>query len=76
MMSYLEGHITGEFSVKSSYKLMFEKNVEPNDWVNVWFNHLSLKINIFWWTTIHGKIITIENLIKRGFQISKYMLYV
>ena len=59
-----------EFSVKSTYKLMFEKNLEPNDWGNVWFNHLILKNNIFWWTTIHGKIVTIDNLIKRGFQIS------
>ena len=71
MMSYLEGHLAGEFSVKFAYKLMFEKFFESNDWGNVWFNHLSLNINIFRWTTIHGKIITIDNLIKRGFQISK-----
>ena len=37
----------GKFSVKSTHKLMFEKNLEPNDWGNVWFNHLILKINIF-----------------------------
>ena len=61
--------LDGEFLVKSAYKIMFDKSLEPNDWGNVWFNHLILKINIFWWTTIHGKIITIDNLMKRGFQI-------
>ena len=60
---------TGEFSVKSAYKLMFDKTLEPNDWGNVSFNHLVPKINIFWWTTIHGKILTIDNLMKMGFQI-------
>ena len=59
--------LAAEFLVKSTYKLMLEKNLEPNDWGNVWFNHLIPKINIFWWTTIHGKILTITNLIKWGF---------
>ena len=48
-----------EFSYKSTYKLMVDKTLEPTNWGNVWFNHLIQKINIFWWTTIHGKIITI-----------------
>ena len=37
----------GEFLVKSAYKLIFDKTLEPNDWGNVWFNHLISKINIF-----------------------------
>lgn len=60
---------TGEFSVKSIYKLMLRKTFEPNDWGKVWFNHLIPKINICWWTTIHGKILTIDNLMKQGFQL-------
>ena len=59
----------GEFLVKYVYELMFDKSLEPNEWGNVCFNHLIPKINIFWWTTIHGKILTIDNLWKRGFQI-------
>ena len=46
---------TRDLSFKSSYKLMFDKALEPNYWGNIWFNHLIPKINIFWWTNIYGK---------------------
>lgn len=30
---------------------------------------LTLKVNYFWWVASHGKILTIDNLVRRGFQL-------
>lgn len=38
----------------------------------MWIHQLIPKINFFWWTSIHGKILTIDNLVKRGFQFPNW----
>jgi hypothetical protein len=58
------------YSVKEGYNKFLDTMREHQNsakWKNVW-NHDSLpKINFFTWTLVHKKILTRENLMKRGF---------
>ena len=49
---------------------MFSKDPCPTLWSKVWITNLIPKINFFWWTTQHGKILTLDNLKRRGFYIT------
>ena len=55
----------GNFTVKSAYTLLFNKELCPTTWSKVWISNLIPKINFFWWTVQHGIFLTIDNL-KKG----------
>ena len=66
----------GNFTIKSTYTLMFNNESCPTMWSKVWITNLIPKINFFWWTVQHGKILTLDNLKRRGFYITNhYYLY-
>jgi hypothetical protein len=61
---------TNGYSVKEGYNtLLSSLRVIQNSakWKNVWSQDSLPKINIFIWSLAHGKILTGENLMKRGF---------
>jgi hypothetical protein len=61
---------TNGYSVKEGYNtLLSSLRVFQNStkWKNVWSQDSLPKINIFIWSLAHGKILTGENLMKRGF---------
>ena len=60
----------GNFTVKSAYKHLFSKVLCPPLWSKVWISNLLPKINFFWWTVQHGKILTLDNLKGRVFFLS------
>ena len=60
----------GNFTVKFAYTFMFSKDPCPILWRKVWITSLIPKINFFWWAAQHVKILTIDNLKKRGFYIT------
>lgn len=61
---------SGSFSVKSAYNLLVASFNDCYSWKEVWNSQLIPKINFFWWTTLHGKILTIDNLKRRGFTLA------
>jgi hypothetical protein len=62
---------TRGYSVKEGSMDFLRQNNLPdksNMWKNIWNNDGLPKINIFCWILAHGKLITGDNLNKRGFQ--------
>jgi hypothetical protein len=59
------------YSVKEGYRALLMQTTLPTKytmWRNIWNNDGLPKINIFCWILAQGKLLTGENLIKRGFQ--------
>jgi hypothetical protein len=57
--------------VKEGYKDLLRRLSLPekkNMWKNVWNNDGIPKINIFLWLLAQNKLLTVENLSKRGFK--------
>lgn len=63
-------NLSGSFSVKSAYNLLFAHVNDCHCRREVWNSQLIPKINFFWWTALHGKILTIDNLKRRGFLLA------
>jgi hypothetical protein len=64
------GHsTTGNFSVKEAYYLQgnHQSHDKENIWNKVWSPFLWPKVSTFLWLTIHNRILTWDNLWKRGF---------
>ena len=61
---------SGHFTIKSTYKIIFCKDLCPTTWQKVWINNLLPKINFFWWTVQHGKLLLLDNLKKENFFIT------
>jgi hypothetical protein len=58
------------YTVKEGYKILLANSrnlINSARWKNIWSSDALPKINIFIWTLAHGKILTGENLMKRGF---------
>jgi hypothetical protein len=65
----VDGEVNG-YSVKEGYNtLLSTLRVYQNStkWKNVWSQDSLPKVNFFTWSLSHGKILTGENLMKRGF---------
>lgn len=60
---------SGNFSVSSAFARITSSLDHPPFWSKAWFKHLIPKINIFFWILLQNKVLTIDNLCKRGFQI-------
>lgn len=60
---------SGCFSIRKTYEYLerIQDDVPNSFWKVVWLKNLIPKINCFWWTATHGNILTIDNLVKRGF---------
>lgn len=63
----------GTYTTKEAYKLMFHTQ-EPIDpaWTRIWTTGIWPKISTFTWLLYHQRILTWDNLIKRGFQGLSY----
>lgn len=57
-------NLVGEFMVKSAYIFILKDNIPLGHWAKIWNQHLIPKINFFWWTTLHNKIVTQDKLSK------------
>lgn len=56
---------SGYYSVASGYNSLWSLKEKP-PWVKAWLPCLTPKINIFYWLALQDKILTQDNLIKRG----------
>eukprot|EP00253_Pinus_taeda_P018592 PITA_18592 len=63
----------GNYTTKEAYKLMLQTQelVDPA-WTRLWTTRISPKISTFTWLLYHQRILTWDNLIKRGFQGPSY----
>jgi exonuclease III len=64
------GHTTsGTFSVKEAYHLQGHTSSQGHDsiWSKVWQPFIWPKISFFLWLTVQNRILTWDNLLKRGF---------
>ena len=60
-----EGNTNGLYSIASSYFSLWNMMEKPI-WDKAWMTSLTPKINIFFWLMLQEKILTLENLAKRG----------
>ena len=57
----------GQYSVKEGYKVITtEPNTGERLWKKAWHPHSIPKVNSFIWILLHNKLLTAENLRKRG----------
>lgn len=64
------GHsASGNFSIKEAYYIQGNHHAQEKDtiWDTVWDKILWLKVSTFLWLIIHNRILTWDNLWKRGF---------
>lgn len=66
-----KGSSYGCFSIKHAYNELVKHLIDNRDyhWDKVWIKNMVPKINSFWWVASHGRILTIDNLDRRGFQL-------
>ena len=58
---------SGQYNVKEGYKkLSMESNSGERIWKQVWHSNCIPKVNNFIWLFLHNKLLTTENLRKRG----------
>ena len=66
---------SGIFSIVSAYANSFDAHYEPY-WAKAWVKGMTPKVNIFFWILLQNKILTLDNLKKRGFIIiNRCVLY-
>ncbi|GMP60452.1 hypothetical protein CsSME_00023316 [Camellia sinensis var. sinensis] len=56
----------GKFSVSSFYNVLVHEEVVVSLWRCVWVSGTSSKVAFFVWTAMWGRILTLDNLIRRG----------
>jgi hypothetical protein len=59
----------GTFTIKESYQLLIPPMPDPPDpgWAKLWALRTWPKISIFLWQVLHRRILTWDNILKRGF---------
>lgn len=55
----------GFFSIASGYFSIWDSSNKP-PWANAWISGLTPKINIFLWLLLQDKILSLDNLAKKG----------
>lgn len=60
---------TGEYTVQSAYKRMKDKPTVTTRIHRVWKMKVPPRIKVFAWLTYHGRILTIDNLVTRGWNL-------
>ena len=63
-------NLNGQYSITSGYFSLWDRMQKPI-WAKAWTPSLTPKINIFFWLLLQDKILTLENLAKRGQIIPK-----
>ena len=58
------------YTVKEGYKILKNNdgNLQPSIWKKVWNSDCIPKVNIFFWLLEQDKLLTADNLRKRGFE--------
>jgi hypothetical protein len=56
----------GKFAVKSYYKVLAGRRAQPFPWKPIWKSKVPPRVAFFVWTAAKGKILTMDNLRKRG----------
>ena len=57
---------SGLFDVCSFYKLLSGPNTDEFPWESIWCAKVPKRVSFFLWTTANDGILTIDNLVKRG----------
>lgn len=60
-----EGTPKGRYLVASAYKAQYQMDTKLV-WAKAWYHGLIPKINIFFWLLLQNRILTLDNLMKRG----------
>jgi hypothetical protein len=62
--------LSGNFNLEEAYALVVGHAHTPMDniWIKIWQSNLWPKLALFLWLTTHGKILTYDQLIRRGFE--------
>ena len=58
-------NLNGQYFVTSGYFSLWDRMEKPI-WAKAWTSSLTPKINIFFWLLLQDKILTLDNLAKRG----------
>ena len=59
----------GTFSIKEVYNIRIRNQIEEEEtWKKIWTLNLWPKVGLFTWLLVKGRILTCENLRKRGVQ--------
>jgi mannosylglycoprotein endo-beta-mannosidase len=66
------GYPNGVFSVKSLYVLLLEGSYADFPWRLCWKNRVPPRVAFFVWEATQGKILTIDNLRRRGVYVTEW----
>ena len=66
---------SGVFDVHSFYKLLFGPNTDEFPWECIWCAKVPKWVSFFLWTTANDGILTIDNLVKRGWSLVNSVVY-
>jgi hypothetical protein len=58
----------GEYTARSAYQIQFNGSHPPFQVGKLWKAKTESKVKVFGWTTLHQKILTVDNLTSRGIQ--------
>jgi hypothetical protein len=56
----------GRFEVKSFYRMLSPRGLASFPWKSVWKSKAPHRVAFFVWTAVHNKILTLDNLGRRG----------
>jgi hypothetical protein len=56
----------GKFKVRSFYRILASREANPFPWKSIWRTKVPLRVAFFAWTAALGKILTLDNIRKRG----------
>ena len=62
----------GQFAVKSYHKVLAGRRAQPFPWKPIWKSKVPPRVAFFVWTAAKGKILTMDNLRKRGICIVEW----
>jgi hypothetical protein len=60
---------SGLFEVRSYYRLLTSHNTTNFPWRSIWQSRVPHKVAVFSWLVAQGKILTLDNLHRRGFWV-------
>jgi hypothetical protein len=60
----------GQYSTSSAYKIQFSSNYSKMNLCPIWKANVEPKCRFFAWTLLHKRILTVDNLQKRGWPCS------
>lgn len=63
---------SGQYTIKDGFEIVNKDDMAGNDgiWRRVWMPGILPKITFFTWSAMHGKILTLDNLQKKGFSLA------